>query len=283
MARVNVEQKALTDPRFRILGNRLDPLHQATPQDIDTAFGLMLAIRVWGYAQERGTDKLPGTFIEGIYPGLTDAMLDADLVEQVDDRTVRVKGWTESDGGWLERQRRSSRAGGVARSAGSKRRSDGTFLPAASSDHPADLDQRYPAVSSALTPAPAPAPAPEQEPEEEKTKPPDRLASSLGFDEFWQEYPARNGKKVGKADSLQVWRSRKLATLRTEVMAGLRSQIAHAERCEAAGAFCAPFPDPKRWLARSRWSDEVGAAPESTQTKNARDIEAWARRKSAEI
>jgi len=254
VARINVEQKALTDPRFRIVGNRLDPLHKGTQADIEQAFGMFLAIRVWEYAQERGTDKIPGTFVEAIYVGLTEAMIEAELLEPIDDRTVRVRGWDDSDGGWLERQRRTSRAGGVARSLDAKRGQNGTFLPASSSHGPAGLVAAGPGVSSALTLTPALTPALKK-----KASRAPRAACSSAFEAFWQTYPTRNGAKRGKTRAWAEWRKAGLEESGQSVMPALLAQIEHRKACDAAGVFCAEFQDAERWIRNRRWLDETGA------------------------
>ena len=127
MARVNVEDKALQDPRFRILGNGLMPLTRAAATDVEQAFGLFLAIKVWNYAVERGTDVIPGAMIDGLYPGLCDAMIEAELLDVVNEREVRVRGYQDSGGGWLAQKRAAAPRGGQARAASATRGPSGRF------------------------------------------------------------------------------------------------------------------------------------------------------------
>jgi len=157
MARINVEQKALTDPRFRLVGNFLSAMNSAPKELIESAVGLILSVRVWNLATDFGSDTLDANLVEGIYDGLCQAMIDAKLLDDLGDGSVRVRGWTDAGCGWLQQKRESAQSGGLERAKTAKRSTNGRFLkeniqrPPAG--EPATLDQPAPAGASALTPA----------------------------------------------------------------------------------------------------------------------------------
>jgi len=86
-----VEQIALTDARFRVLGNHLDPLHKAPEDLVEHAFGLFLCVRVWAYCIERGLLAIHARDADAIYPGLAEAMVDAELAEIIKDKKGQIK------------------------------------------------------------------------------------------------------------------------------------------------------------------------------------------------
>lgn len=104
MARVNVEQKALTDPRFDLLGRFLE----STRHD---ALGRM--IFVWNECQERSSYTLPACIVSAIMGNLDGCewLVQADLGQWVDDNTVRIKG-TEGRIEWLGIKRATAQTNG---------------------------------------------------------------------------------------------------------------------------------------------------------------------------
>lgn len=74
MARINVEQKALIDPRFRVLG-----LELGAPPEHAQAVGLFAAIKVWNYCAEIGRSTLPPGALDGFGELLENSMLKAKL------------------------------------------------------------------------------------------------------------------------------------------------------------------------------------------------------------
>lgn len=115
MARVNVDQKALTDPRFAVLGSHLQPLSRASKADVENAYGLFVMVKVWNYCMERGLLVVPARDLDAIHPGLSDAMVDAQLGEFVPRSRatlVRIKGG-EGRLDWLENARRVGRENGA--------------------------------------------------------------------------------------------------------------------------------------------------------------------------
>jgi len=203
MARVTVDQKALTDPRFRILGSNLSPLNNATREDVETAFGLWLSIRVWDYCTERGLLTIPARDLEAFYPGLTDALLDAGLVAKVPrSRTheMRICGG-EGRLDWLERKRSEGSRGAQFGIKGAefgklggrpKKTGDGGVL-----ETPVRGDTETPPLT--LTPAPTPTLTQEKELQIERRDPPAADASPSVM-----TFPVNGGSKTWTLTKTQV-------------------------------------------------------------------------------
>lgn len=104
MASINVESKALSDPRFRILA-RLAGL-----ADADHARGK--ALRVWAECLERGAYALSSAIVDAAaeVDGFAVAMVKAGLAEPFGEG-VRICG-TEGRIEWLAKKRAASKAGG---------------------------------------------------------------------------------------------------------------------------------------------------------------------------
>jgi hypothetical protein len=119
MARVSIEKQAISDPRFTVLGSHLDPLRTATPQEINSAFGLYLAIRVYDYCSDRGLLVVHRRDLEAIRPGLAAAMLDAELAEVVE-KTAGKKLRIRGGAGRLDWSDRARRNGALGASHGEK-------------------------------------------------------------------------------------------------------------------------------------------------------------------
>jgi hypothetical protein len=69
------------------------------------------------------------------------------------------------------------------------------------------------------------------------------------FEAFWQAFPKRDGKRIGKADAVRVW-----GRLTRQQRAAARVAVNHyAEACSRPGSPSAM--DPHRWLTRRRWED----------------------------
>lgn len=69
------------------------------------------------------------------------------------------------------------------------------------------------------------------------------------FDEFWQEYPRRDGKRIGKGDAERAWARLKQA----DRDAALLAVVNYADACNAPGGPLAQ--DAFRWLAKRRWEE----------------------------
>jgi hypothetical protein len=111
--------------------------------------------------------------------------------------------------------------------------------------------------------------------ETEKKQNRNRIETNIAtfFDTFWHEYPQRNGKKVGKAEALKVWKEIKPdETLQNTILTSLKNQKENFKYLSEIGEFVAPFPDPHRWLKKKRWEDEVKDTKE-LQHEKVRDAE----------
>ena len=103
MARVNVEQKALTDPRFHRLGILLGARSKHAQ-----AVGLHAMIRVWNECIERCEHVVDGWIIDTILNenGVGNLLVSADLAEEVQGGKYRIKG-TGGRIEYLEAKRRN--------------------------------------------------------------------------------------------------------------------------------------------------------------------------------
>ena len=145
MARINVEQKALSDPRFAALARLLKL------GDTDRAIGRM--VRVWNECIERHNYVLPCWVVEAIFDDSSAPaeLVTVELAEWVTDDTLRIKG-TEGRTDYLGELRNAKVRGGRARAAGAERDpKNGTFTSTVQHKSPA-----APAESSAPAPDPAP-------------------------------------------------------------------------------------------------------------------------------
>jgi len=88
-----------------------------------------------------------------------------------------------------------------------------------------------------------------------------REPTSSKFNEFWDIYPA----KVGKKKAAQTWKSRKLDRIADKIISGVRESIEKDPRWDAGFV-----PNPTTYLNGDRWEDEIQTAPKVMQwpTKN---------------
>lgn len=76
------------------------------------------------------------------------------------------------------------------------------------------------------------------------------------FASFWKNYPARNGRKNGKADAKKVWARLKITSkLYDKIMCGLYAYLRSDEVVRGYAM------DAARWLRNRRWEDEVVETP----------------------
>lgn len=92
-----------------------------------------------------------------------------------------------------------------------------------------------------------------------------------GFEEFWQSYP----HKVGKKAALSAWKRLKPnAALRTKIMESLETQKASDQWRRENGRY---IPNPSTWLNQGRWDDQLD--PPNTRTEGgtsyAPDFSKW--------
>lgn len=208
MARVNVEQKALTDPRFYRLG-----LDLGAPEEFAHAAGLFVMVRVWNECIERGRYVLDGWVLQALV-GRTDG---ADLVTRCDlaaalkDNRFRVRG-TKGRVEYLEEKRRLARING--QKGGRPRK-------------PTSVSQGTDVGGPGETP-PAPAPAPAQKTED----PPDPPLpfDSPAFAGAWADWVQHRKEKGVKLTPLAVQKQfKKLARMgEARAIAAIEHSIANS-------------------------------------------------------
>lgn len=82
------------------------------------------------------------------------------------------------------------------------------------------------------------------------------------FEEFWQAYPARRGKKNLKADARTWWIQHRVSEeMFANIMLGLEAHKQSDEWQEDSGRF---VPDAIRFLRKERWKDEFRSTSRST-------------------
>jgi len=75
------------------------------------------------------------------------------------------------------------------------------------------------------------------------------------FDEFWETYPHREGKKT-KKQSLAWWSKQPIDTL-TMVLEATKKYSKYLKQCKKDGTWVASPPDPIRYLKNEHYSDEL--------------------------
>ncbi len=259
MARISVEQKALTDPRFHILGSKAGAGH-----DHAQAIGLFGMIRLWHECIERGTEAVHMAMAEAVFGHLDAAqwIVEAELGEWIDDRYIRIKG-ASGRLDYLERIRERNQAGGKARAATAKRdKKTGAFIGTSTrctSQSPAKGGSKLPAYSSALTLTLTPDQIPDSSTSPPNIPPRGDLAGSgrrtgdtysKDFLQFWQAYP----RKVGKRAAWIAWKRLKLNGQAGDLIRAVRVQASSDQWTRDGGQY---VPHPATWLNQGRWEDQV--------------------------
>ncbi len=95
------------------------------------------------------------------------------------------------------------------------------------------------------------------------------------FEAWWSLYRTRTGRGTEKAASWKAY-GRLPAVDREALLDRTEAWFAARDRLRAAGAFVPEAPDPKRYLAKRRWTDEfdVPAVSASRRVPSADDLEA---------
>lgn len=99
----------------------------------------------------------------------------------------------------------------------------------------------------------------------------------VGFEEFWNQYPARHGKKIGKAKTAARWRSLSRPK-REAALAGVRN---YAEAIEAGATIA---KDPFRWISQAAWEDwqtPASVEPRTRQEEQESIRDAWRRKQAS--
>lgn len=232
MARISVEQKALTDPRFSVLGIGLVPQAMAVKGYFLHALGLGAMIYVWNHCQERGLHSLHMVELEGLSlqlgmepDVLAGSISFSGLGEWNAEKTeMRMRG-TEGRIEWLQKRREDGQSGGRPRKT-------------------LGLYGKHPGANPP-TPTPAPTPAVKKEP---LPKPPKAALGGWGalFAEFWEVYP----RKVAKQAAEKAWT--KLAPAAPEMIeptaVAIAAVLAHRKRHDWAGRDLDRVPYPATFL-----------------------------------
>jgi hypothetical protein len=77
---------------------------------------------------------------------------------------------------------------------------------------------------------------------------------TASFDAFWKSYPARNGKKTGKAEAFTAYKAALKKISHEDLIAAVGLQSKSNEWSRDNGAY---VPDAHRWLKKRRWEDEI--------------------------
>ena len=102
-------------------------------------------------------------------------------------------------------------------------------------------------------------------PEGDGAEPAPKEPKVTGFDEFWQSYP----HKVGKKAALSAWKKLKPnAGLRVKIMESLETQKSSQQWRRENGRY---IPNPATWLNQGRWDDQLD--PPNTRTEGGTSYE----------
>lgn len=260
MARVNVEQKALTDPRFWMLGEL-----SGAPPEYCQAVGLLLAIRIWNECIERETDILRGEIAQALMQDTAGAQrfVDCDLAEWVDEleTMIRVKGCTGRTD-YKAKIRAGNRAGGISRASSAERdEKTGTFTRSNQVESRSST-RSNPGRSS--VPAPAPSPESLQDTPQLLPASPSRSANGTpppGFAAWWEElrpwFRAANRRLGYKAEALKLWKSKGCEAYTDEICTRTAALRNHYLDAQSRRQDPPPPQDPHRFLRNRRYNDEV--------------------------
>lgn len=184
MARVNVEQKAFTDGRFRTLG-----LSIGVRMNVAQAAGIGLMTLVWNQCQERESYTLTEQEIDGVcgIRGVAAKIVAASLGEQVQPGEIRICG-TEQRIEWLGNSKKNGALGGPHGVKGGRPRKTPLGVM---EKPPVGFDEKPP-----LAPALAPAPTPTEKQHQK---------FSRGAPVNGQERPLSRGQYIYLADQVGKW------------------------------------------------------------------------------
>ena len=245
MARVNVEQKALTDGRYVELGRLIGA-------DRHAALGRM--ILVWNECQERETHTLSRAAIDNTNPDIFDfcsLMIRAELARETK-HGVYVAG-AKDRCGWLGKARKNGRLGG-------RPKKNQTVI------------KTKPSGSAENNP-PAPAPSPALETVSPSAAP---AADDAFFCELWEQYPRKLGRKAAQK---HFRASVKTAQDRIDVAAALV-----AARAEFAKREPQYVPHGSTWFSNWRDYIPAARPPESPpkMPQSALSLAEWRRKREEE-
>ena len=260
VARISVEQKALTDPRFAALGRLMK-----APDGFSHDIGLARMIRVWNECAERETYILPAWAIESIFDSSAapQDLVTVELAEWASEDTLRIRG-TEGRTDYLGDLRKARVKGGLARSAGATRDpKTGTFT--STIQQPTSSP---PAESSVLTLTPALTPTQDLKKEKKNScrKTATNAGANGGFMKTKDPYPHVPGRS-NKAEALKVWKQKKLDPLTDNVLAWIEYMKQTPDWQKDDGQFVPAF---QKFLRQTDFTEPPPPPQED-------DYEAWVR------
>lgn len=99
-----------------------------------------------------------------------------------------------------------------------------------------------------------------------------------GLQVWWKTYAnaIRPRPMSDKQICVREWKSLKLELVGDVMLEKLKARISHGESCAENGDFCPRLPDPKRYLRRKMWLDELPAeiqpADPAPEPETAREV-----------
>lgn len=260
MAWIESHQEVGTHPKTRKLARLLDvPIPQAV--------GHMHMIWHWAlsFAQDGSLSKFDaddiavGAMWDGDADTFLKALIDARYVDETEDGRV-LHNWHKYAGRLIEKRRKDAERKAAARGQ--------------TQDPPPPPADQAPEVQSPSVGHPEDGAGNRTEPDLDLTKPETltRPADALAdFEKFWDRYPKRNGKRIGKAKALKVW-SRLTTDQRDLVSEGVRH---YAAACDKGLTIA---KDAFRWLRDGEyeeWLDPAQAPRKPGEPSAPYLAEAW--------
>lgn len=225
MARINVDECALNDPRFEVLATLMGV------GEGDYARGRML--RIWAQCANRETYVLPAEVISAIFKtnDAPDWLVRAQLAQKVQNG-FRIRG-TKGRTDYLKKKRATARQNGKL---GGRKRKPTLVPDRLSQESSLTL---APALTLVTTLAPVLPLA--------RTLPVGSEAAAAAWSNFWKEYPNKSREKPAKAefDNLPL-----TPELVEAIMAGLARWKSSTEWQKENGRF---IPQPANWLRDHRF------------------------------
>jgi hypothetical protein len=233
MARITVEQVALTDTRYVHLGR----LYKK-----DRLWALGVMVFIWNQCQELEKYCLTPEEISYVHEGikrLPENLVLTHLAELQPDGSLYIRG-TKGIIEWLAERRKDGKKGG---------------RPHNPMVNPMVLPQNNP-------PVPVPVPVPVQDTKNTlplckglkkgRELPKGKIDYPEDFQRFWNAYPNPTSKKA----AYKEWLAAKDKPPLNEIIAAIEKQKAYKAKRSQAGQFVPEWPDPERWIKKGRWEDK---------------------------
>ena len=264
MARINVEQIALTDPRFYHLGLKIS-METEDDEDIPLGpLGLGVMVWIWNECQERDSCVLGSVAVNcigwqiGVRGQLSEMVESADLAVRDEHGNLRIRG-TDGRVGWLKLCRERGREGGK-KGGRPRKKPVGVY----GSKTPGGSAQKTPPALT-LTPDPPGPPSPDLSSSKTPQKEPrvrKRVSSANGvppgFQKWWVVYrdaidprPMRD-----KTACVKLWTAQ-MEDRADWMVTKVVLQMAYRRDCRDDSEFVPNLPDAVRYLKRKLWKEEI--------------------------